>query len=66
MANIAPHFKLEDLRTVLTPYQESVWHITKQYILNEFQVRRHRASADAKVLQLTWLKTVEAEALAEA
>jgi hypothetical protein len=63
VASIPPHFKLEDLRAKLTPYQESIWHETKQSILNEFQVRRHRASADAKVLQLTWLKTAESEAL---
>lgn len=65
-ANISPHFKLEDLRTVLTPFQKSIWHTTKQSIINEFQVRRHRASADAKVLQLTWLKTAEEENLVTA
>jgi hypothetical protein len=56
-ANISPHFKLEDLRKVLTPHQAAIWHETKQSILDELQIHRHRASADAKVLQLTWLKT---------
>lgn len=62
-ANITPHFKLQDLRSVLTPYQESAWHHTKQVILNELQISRHRASADAQVLQMTWVKTAENEAL---
>jgi len=65
-ANISPHFKLQDLRTILTPYQQSVWHETKQTILDELQISRHRASADAKVLQLTWLKTGKSEAPAYA
>lgn len=64
MAKTAPHFKLEDLRAILTPYQQSIWHATKQSILNELQISRHRASADAQVLQMTWLKTAKREALA--
>ena len=64
-ANISPHFKFEDLRVVLTPFQQSVWHNTKQSLLNELQISRHRASVDAQVLQMTWLKTAQIEALAE-
>lgn len=60
-ANMQPHFKLQDLRAILTPYQQSVWHAKKQSILNELGATRHRASADAKVLQMTWLKTREDE-----
>lgn len=63
VANTTPHFKLDDLRSILSPYQQSVWHTTKQSILNELQISRHRASADAKVLQMTWLKTARNEAL---
>ncbi|PCI59332.1 MAG: hypothetical protein COB34_03715 [Methylophilaceae bacterium] len=62
LAEIRPHFKLEDLRTILTPHQESIWHETKQSIFHELQARRHRASADAQVLQMTWVKTAESEA----
>lgn len=63
VADMTPHFKLEDLRNILTPYQQSIWHDTKQSILNELQINRHRASADAQVLQMTWLKTAKHEAL---
>ncbi len=66
VANIVPSFKLEDLRTILTPYQQTTWQMTKQSILNELQATRHRASADAKVLQMTWQKTAENEALVNA
>jgi len=63
LAEITPLFKLEDLRNILSPFQESIWHQTKQSILDDLQMRRHRASADAQVLQLTWIKTAELEEL---
>jgi hypothetical protein len=66
MANATPHFKLEDLRTILSPYQQSAWHATKQSIVNELQITRHRASADAQILQMTWLKTAKDEGLVSA
>lgn len=65
LAEITPRFKLDDLRKVLTPYQESIWHETKQAIVHEMQTSRHRASADARVLQMTWLKTAGMEAQAD-
>lgn len=57
-AETAPHFKLEDLRKVLTPQQEASWHSTKAQVINELGASRHRASIDAKVLQLTWQRTL--------
>lgn len=56
-AGINPHFTLEDLRRVLTTEQERRWHATKSALQEELQATRHRASTDAKVLQLTWLRT---------
>lgn len=56
-AEMTPHFKLEDLRSVLTPEQEATWHATKEEVQQELNATRHRASIDAKVLQLTWLRT---------
>jgi hypothetical protein len=58
-ANTTPRFKLDDLRNVLTPKQEANWHTTKNQIQEELKMNRHRASDDAKVLQLTWLRTQE-------
>lgn len=62
-AGVTPLFKLEDLRNALTSYQQSIWHETKQSILEDLQLTRHRASTDAQILQLTWLKTAEKEKL---
>lgn len=61
-ADMSPHFKLEDIRLILSPYQKEIWHVTKLQVFDGLQTQRHRASIDAKVLQLTWLKTSELEA----
>lgn len=61
MANMRPTFKLEDLRAVLSPFQESIWHETKRSITEGLHLTRHRASTDALALQLTWVKTAESE-----
>lgn len=56
-ADMRPHFRLEDLRLILTPAQADSWHQTKQRIYQTKPSVRHRASADAKLLQDTWLQT---------
>lgn len=58
-AKISQRFKLEDLRNVLTTKQEATWHATKNLVEQELKTIRHRASVDAKVLQLTWQRTRE-------
>lgn len=59
-AGIVPRFKLADLREIITEQQESHWHSTKENVLKELGIARHRASSDARVLQLTWLRTYDA------
>ncbi len=59
IAETSPHFKFEDLRSVLSPQQEAIWHATKDRVIEEINADRHRASTDAKVLQMTWMKTYE-------
>ncbi|HSH87736.1 MAG: hypothetical protein ACAH08_01435 [Methylophilus sp.] len=58
-AGMNPSFKLEDLSVLLTTEQQSVWHDTKQSIRDTFALPEHRAAMDAKVLQLTWLRTID-------
>lgn len=58
-AGLSPHFKLEDLSLTLTPEQKSIWHETKQSVRDALAFPQHRAASDAKVLQLTWIKTAE-------
>lgn len=60
-ANTAPHFKMEDLRNILSKEQEAHWHQIKQEVQIELRGERHRASVDAKVLQLTWERTQQLE-----
>ncbi len=59
-ADTVPHFKLADIREIISPEQEVGWHATKDQVVKELGVSRHRASSDAKVLQLTWLRTYDA------
>lgn len=59
-ADLTPSFKIADLRSVLNLEQESNWHAVKDQIIKDTNAQRHRASTDAKILQLTWLKTREA------
>ena len=45
---------------ILTEPQMTVWHDTKDHILDALNERRHRASFDAFVVQQTWVRTREA------
>lgn len=49
-------FRLETLRSLLSEEEAALWHSTKQVIGNEVRLERHRASSDAKLLQLTLLQ----------
>ncbi len=60
-AEMVPRFKLADLREIMSEGQQICWHTTKDDILKELCISRHRASSDARVLQLTWLRTHDAE-----
>ncbi len=51
-ADTAPAFKLEDLRKLLTEEQALRWGDTVAQVREELSIGRHRASSDAKVLQI--------------
>ncbi len=55
-AELAPHFKLENLRSLLQEDEAEHWHAVKQQVANELGTPRHRASADARLLQATLLR----------
>lgn len=59
VAGYVPSFQLKDLRQIITPEQEALWDATKAEVLLDLRLIRHRASTDAKILQLTWLRTRE-------
>jgi hypothetical protein len=52
-ADLTPRFKLENLRALLSDNEADQWHTVKAQIGSERGVQRHRASSDARLLQLT-------------
>ena len=52
-AETSPSFRLEDLRQLLGESHLARWDAAKAEVLKEMNLTRHRASNDAKVLQLT-------------
>ena len=55
--NIEPEFSTSSLEMILSESQMAVWHETKDKIVEEMDLQRHRASYDAYIIQQTWLKT---------
>lgn len=55
-ADLYPKFKLENLRALLSDTQADQWHQVKAEISAERGPQRHRASADARLLQLTLMR----------
>ncbi|WP_374602441.1 GNAT family N-acetyltransferase [Niveibacterium sp.] len=55
-AGRVPAFRLDNLRTLLSEEEANRWHDTKAQVQAELHVERHRASNDARVLQLTLLR----------
>ena len=51
-ADTQPSFQLEDLRRLLTEDEAARWHAVTEQVRGEQRLSRHRASSDAKVLQL--------------
>ena len=58
-------FHVSPLELILCEEQMAMWHKVKENILKRADVKRHRASNDAKVVQLTYDKTLEMIALGD-
>lgn len=56
VAERVPLFRLKDLRCVLTPGQSAGWHEAKLAVQAAAGLSRHRASWDARILQMTLQK----------
>ena len=54
-AGLNMNFKLEPLSALLSEHQKHIWHSTRSKVEEKLNLRRHRASSDAKILQLTFL-----------
>ncbi|OZG74572.1 hypothetical protein BTA51_06125 [Hahella sp. CCB-MM4] len=53
-AGILMEFKLEALNSVMTESQKNVWHQTRKRVEQMLGLRRHRASSDARIIQMTY------------
>jgi len=47
-------FKLEPLSALMSESQKSVWHPTRKRVEQMLGLSRHRASSDARILQMTY------------
>ena len=53
---MTPAFRLDNLRTLLEETEAEAWHGCKAQVQADVQLPRHRASNDARVLQLTFAR----------
>ncbi|MEQ6918646.1 hypothetical protein [Halomonas aquatica] len=58
-AGMLPAFRLEALRILLSEQQQALWSRTKEALIREQGIHRHRAGEDARLLQLTYQRTLE-------
>jgi hypothetical protein len=63
VANRKMLFKLETLPRILSPYQLEIWDKTKAELRQKHGLVHHRAADDAKLIQLTFQKTLIDEQL---
>ncbi|MDN3555408.1 hypothetical protein [Halomonas maura] len=61
-AGMLPAFRLEALRRLLSEVQLERWSATKEAIIREQGIHRHRAGEDALLLQLTYQRTLADDA----
>lgn len=57
-AGIRQRFQVEHVAKIITQAQMSCWEATKVQVIRELGLQRHRASADARIIQTTWLRTL--------
>ena len=62
VAELPMLFKLESSRKLLDETQAGRWAGVKEQVVAELKLARHRASADAKVLQLTLVRILASRA----
>ena len=58
-ADLSPSFHIENLRALLSETEAENWHAIKAQVSRELNLRRHRASSDARLLQMTLMRLRE-------
>ncbi|MCW8944460.1 MAG: hypothetical protein OQL27_06775 [Sedimenticola sp.] len=59
LTDIPQLFSLDSLRGLMTEQQAALWHPTKEQVIAELHLVRHRASTDAFILQETFRRTAQ-------
>ncbi len=65
VAEMTPAFRLDNLRSLLREAEADRWHDVKRQVSERLGIQRHRASADARLLQLTLRQLMQQRAPAE-
>lgn len=55
--DLVPTYELKDMRDLLADCEQAVWHATRAGVELRLQLRRHRASGDARTLFETLVET---------
>lgn len=50
-------FTISPLEAILSEAQMNIWHDTKDQVIKDFDVKRHRATNDARIIQETYKRT---------
>ena len=58
-AQVRQGFRLESLQVLFTEAQYAIWNKTKTQVFADCQFQRHRASNDARAIQLTYQRTLQ-------
>lgn len=59
-ARLPLQFNLSALEMILSEGQMAVWHKVKDKVLEELDLKRHRASMDAAIIQKTYVRSFNA------
>lgn len=54
-AGVPPSYRVEHLVRITPEIEAARWNAIREDVQASLQVERHRASADARVLQMTWM-----------
>lgn len=60
-ANLLPRFRVEALQVLMSEMQLRNWTRAREEVSRELSLSRHRASADAWLIQQTFLRTLQLE-----
>ena len=63
-AGVRQQFSVSPLEMILSEEQMALWHETKDKVVHEMALQRHRASFDAMIIQETYFRTRAAAAIA--